>query len=291
MLSFLVALAPVLLTTFIVYLTLFKILAGLYRRKLFVFASAVIILAPFFVVFLAVSSMLELVWVLFLTPIYGLVVLSITNAIWMFRFYCSAFSVLFLLQFMFKSRNACSGKMNPVSYEVFWAKHLRRPSFKPGEKNKFGEFESKVDRRFGKLKKYGSLLSGLVLLFVLITTMVGSASPNLRNPTFLEAKMFVASDGTNQHPYLEKSYTCSNFAHDFRTNALEAGYYCGVVIIFNSNRDSHALNCFNTTDLGLVFLEPQTDNFVTVEVGKPYPVLNFSSLSSDQIVEGFFITW
>jgi hypothetical protein len=85
---------------------------------------------------------------------------------------------------------------------------------------------------------------------------------NLRDPTYQEALQFICSDQTDKNQY-NKSYTCVNFANDFIHNALNKGYRCGYVIIeFPETR--HAIVCFNTSDKGLIFIEPQNDELVTL---------------------------
>jgi hypothetical protein len=85
---------------------------------------------------------------------------------------------------------------------------------------------------------------------------------NLRDPTYQEALQFICSDQTDKNQY-DKSYTCVNFANDFIHNALNEGYRCGYVIIeFPETR--HAIVCFNTSDKGLIFIEPQNDELVTL---------------------------
>ncbi len=52
-------------------------------------------------------------------------------------------------------------------------------------------------------------------------------------------------------------------------------------------RDSaHAIACFNTTDGGLVFVEPQWDDIVTLPIGQSYSDVNGyeSPLDDDTIV-------
>lgn len=92
---------------------------------------------------------------------------------------------------------------------------------------------------------------------------------NLRDPTYLEALQFIASDSTDKNPYFRENYTCGHFAADFKLNAFEAGYRCGYVVI-EFPESCHTIVCFNTTDRGLVFIEPQNDEVVTVTVGEPY---------------------
>jgi len=93
-------------------------------------------------------------------------------------------------------------------------------------------------------------------------------STELRDPTYQEALQFIESDQTDKNPYKEE-YICSNFATDFKNNALKAGYRCGYVLVFGPDWN-HALNCFNTTDHGLIFVEPQEDEMVILAIGQPY---------------------
>lgn len=109
----------------------------------------------------------------------------------------------------------------------------------------------------------------LILSSVIIAyTSYYSGSRELRDPTYQEALQFIESDQTDQNLYKEE-YTCSDFATDFKNNALKAGYRCGYVLVFGPDWN-HALNCFNTTDHGLVFIEPQEDEMVTLTIGQPY---------------------
>jgi hypothetical protein len=100
---------------------------------------------------------------------------------------------------------------------------------------------------------------------------------NLRDPTYKEAVQFIRSDQTDKNQY-NQSYTCINFADDFRNNALNEGYRCGYVAI-EFGETSHAIVCFNTSDNGLIFIEPQSDEIVTLTTEQPYlgkMILRFS---------------
>ena len=100
---------------------------------------------------------------------------------------------------------------------------------------------------------------------------------NLRDPTYEEAVQFIRSDQTDRNQY-NQSYTCISFANDFRDNALNEGYRCGYVAI-EFGETSHVIVCFNTSDNGLIFIEPQSDEIVTLTIGQPYlgkMILRFS---------------
>jgi peptidoglycan hydrolase CwlO-like protein len=90
----------------------------------------------------------------------------------------------------------------------------------------------------------------------------------IRDPTYAEAIDFINSDRTNENEYTE-DYVCYDFTADFNTNAFQMGYRCGFVYM-EFHDGAHAIACFNTTDSGLIYVEPQTDEIVDVSVGQTY---------------------
>ncbi len=90
----------------------------------------------------------------------------------------------------------------------------------------------------------------------------------LRDPTYAEALAFVASDRTDLNPYTP-SYVCYDFTADVNANAEAQGFRCGFVYI-EFTTSAHAIACFNTTDNGLIYVEPQNDEIVSVAVGQMY---------------------
>jgi chaperonin cofactor prefoldin len=88
------------------------------------------------------------------------------------------------------------------------------------------------------------------------------------DPTYDEAVAFINSDKTNENDW-GPDYVCYDFTADFNGNAAQAGYRCGFVYIKFSD-SAHAIACFNTTDSGLIYIEPQNDEIVDVAVGKSY---------------------
>jgi len=92
---------------------------------------------------------------------------------------------------------------------------------------------------------------------------------NIRNPTYAEMQAFITSDKTDQNEYVPDSYVCWNFVADFKNNAFQAGYRCGFVYV-GLAESAHAIACFNTTNQGLFFVEPQDDLFVSLTIGQPY---------------------
>jgi len=88
------------------------------------------------------------------------------------------------------------------------------------------------------------------------------------DPTYDEAIAFIHSDETDENEYTP-DYVCYDFTADFINNAAQEGYRCGFVYIEFAN-SAHAIACFNTTDSGLIFVEPQNDELVDVGVGEIY---------------------
>ena len=129
-----------------------------------------------------------------------------------------------------------------------------------------------------RLRHHGRYLKNAVplIIFTIILVDVATMSPTVlavtppHSPTYQEAMQFITSDKTNVNMYLEDRYTCTNFATDFSDNALGKGYVCGYVIVYFPNGQCHAIDCFNTTDCGLIFVEPQTDSIIQLIRNQPY---------------------
>jgi hypothetical protein len=140
----------------------------------------------------------------------------------------------------------------------------------------------------------GLFAFGIILILLGVNVAYTShlaGSGESRNPTYLEALEFIESDQTDKNQYVEGKYTCSNFAVDFENNAFESGYKCGFVLVLFVNK-SHALNCFNTTDYGLIFVEPQEDKIVKMTVGQSYwNRMTSTPIGYNDTITGFFIIW
>jgi len=115
------------------------------------------------------------------------------------------------------------------------------------------------------------IVAGAIIVGVVVVHAIDlKRDYNIRDPTYQEALQFMCSDQTDKNQY-NQSYTCINFANDFINNALNEGYRCGYVII-ESPETSHAIVCFNTSDNGLIFIEPQTDELVTLTTGQRFSI-------------------
>ncbi len=89
------------------------------------------------------------------------------------------------------------------------------------------------------------------------------------NPTFEELVKFIKEDNTDKLEY-SKDFTCINFANTFVKRFREKGYYSCVVDIEFENT-AHAIVVVNTSDRGIVYIEPQNDKIIfDLKVGDNY---------------------
>ncbi len=76
------------------------------------------------------------------------------------------------------------------------------------------------------------------------------------DPTWQELMEFLEADTTDQKPYAVDSYSCVAFAEELHNNAEAAGIKAAFVgVQFEDREVGHALNAFQTTDRGLVFID------------------------------------
>jgi len=109
------------------------------------------------------------------------------------------------------------------------------------------------------------------LLSVNITNHV-----NGTDPPYSVFKSFYENDSTHFHPYVNSTnltrYICINFAHDFRVNASKVGIRCALVLVYY-NKTGHAIDAVNTTDKGMIYIDPQNnEELVAPVIGQPYDI-------------------
>jgi len=106
-------------------------------------------------------------------------------------------------------------------------------------------------------------------------------NPEAEDVAWAELEHFLAMDDTDKIPYNESTFVCTDFAETLHNNAENAGIRTGYVVLdLTQSEYGHAINVFNTTDEGLVFVDdtgtidpnPQcsADKIVEVEVGRYY---------------------
>jgi hypothetical protein len=92
----------------------------------------------------------------------------------------------------------------------------------------------------------------------------------LMDPGYQEMQDFLAQDMTSEREYVEGEYVCVDFAADVKANAARQGIRCAYVVIEYRGETGHAIIAFDTTDEGMVFIEPQFDWEVEPEIGERY---------------------
>lgn len=94
-----------------------------------------------------------------------------------------------------------------------------------------------------------------------------------KKPTYSQLFDFINDDATNEIEYNSSSFNCENFSATLLNNAREKGYRSGFVTIYQTEEETqsifdydlfgldspHAIVCFETSDKGLYFVEPQAD--------------------------------
>ncbi len=119
-------------------------------------------------------------------------------------------------------------------------------------------------------------------------------NPDATDTTFDEMVAFIKADRTDSRDYIEDAYVCSDFAEDVHNNAEAAGIRAGwVSITFAGTEEGHALNSFETTDRGLVYIDctgsgsgdsgsekQGRDAVAYIEAGKKYGILDIDLVVS-----------
>jgi len=97
----------------------------------------------------------------------------------------------------------------------------------------------------------------------------GSYLTKAKNPTYQEVVSFLEKNSSAQKKQLSPEYDQLNFAIDFRIGAKKAGLNAGVVPL-SLESIGYYINAFDTKDMGLIYVDPQADKIVAVEIGKSY---------------------
>ena len=84
----------------------------------------------------------------------------------------------------------------------------------------------------------------------------------LINVNYATLISFIENDSGNSHPYNE-AFVCSDFAFTLLHNASLQNISSGFVILNFHAVTEHAIVVFNTTDNGIVYIEPQNDEDIT----------------------------
>jgi len=96
-----------------------------------------------------------------------------------------------------------------------------------------------------------------------------SLAVELRNPSFQELRDFILGDTTSRNSFVLYAYECRHFTTTVNNNAEAEGLRCAFVLLC-FEQGQHSVIAFETTDRGLVYIEPQTDAAIHPEVGGQY---------------------
>ena len=92
----------------------------------------------------------------------------------------------------------------------------------------------------------------------------------LRNSSYQELRDFLLRDKTNERKLVPFTL---HYALELRENAKKEGIRAGIQVLFLKER-TYYINIFETTDQGIIYIEPQNDRVVKVKVGERYWTLN-----------------
>jgi hypothetical protein len=113
---------------------------------------------------------------------------------------------------------------------------------------------------------------------------------NIVDPTHQQMLSFMATDTVHNSVY-SSTYVCWNFCNDYINEAFRAGWGCGFVYIAFPD-SAHGVVCFNTTDRGILFVEPQSNVIVKVANGYSYWSSNgFTPATYNDTIVDFGIIW
>jgi hypothetical protein len=107
--------------------------------------------------------------------------------------------------------------------------------------------------------------------FAAPTTKAQTSTPAYPPISWKDLVSFITEDRTNWNAYRPGEYVCINFAIDLVHNARERHIPAWVVGVYFQNEDTgHAFAAFQTTDKGMVYIEPQTDiPYIHPNIGSP----------------------
>lgn len=112
----------------------------------------------------------------------------------------------------------------------------------------------------------------------------GIKQSELKNPTWQELKEFLQLDDTDELLYDIDSFDCTGFAITLRDNAQGYGIRCAFVEIGFFEGEGHALNAFETTDRGLVYVDTtESDKMAYLKMNKPYGTISLDGAKIEYI--------
>jgi hypothetical protein len=146
-----------------------------------------------------------------------------------------------------------------------------------------------------QIDDYSQQLADIQLQFDNLSKGYSSVTNNV---SYKAVMTFIAKDRTDTNTYDTIKYNCFNYSADVISNAINQHIRCGFVyIMFKEPHSAHAIIAFSTTDRGIIYIEPQTDNVVNPQVGKHYwkecqpQGVFYAPTTYDDTIESFVIIW
>jgi hypothetical protein len=85
------------------------------------------------------------------------------------------------------------------------------------------------------------------------------------NPSYDELMDFLKTDDTVNNEYDKPNFTCADFAEELQNNAEMQGINCGYASLkFKGKEIGHAVDVFDTTDQGLVYVDTTSGKTIVV---------------------------
>jgi hypothetical protein len=118
-----------------------------------------------------------------------------------------------------------------------------------------------------------------------------------KDPTYAEVVEFLYSDTTDSNQYVEPVYMYDHYARDLCNNAEKEGLRCAfVLLLYPLGEGWRSIVAFNTTDVGLVYFEPQLDARVEPVVGEKFHkcIVGYSTAEEpdyDDTIMDILIIW
>ncbi len=76
------------------------------------------------------------------------------------------------------------------------------------------------------------------------------------DPSYEELLNFLKNDDTVKNKYVSPNFTCADFAQELQNHAESQGIRCGFAgISFLNSKYGHAMDVFDTTDKGLLYVD------------------------------------
>lgn len=112
----------------------------------------------------------------------------------------------------------------------------------------------------------------------------GGFNHSTERATYQEVLDFLAVDETDKNIAELGKYNCISYSLDLIGNAEEAGLRAGFVWISWPIDGLHVIVAFDTTDRGVVFVEPRTDQVVELAVGEIYEGWPWAEITGYSII-------